>query len=363
MKSFKTFEEAYETFFPHDDHANKSPEKGTRGVLEFIIKDKRGNVVERRFEPNLVKIFAKEMLAHRLPSSQIWDIVANGGAGGWVDSDIDPTEEFSARYIIFGASFNANGVPLDTADTRYYIVDAVTGQAIPIRLCPGADYEGGLINAIPLSEPSRPLKRVERIAFEATFQPAGTPLLQEDVRAMNNIVTLETTLRLDEYNGFGITDSDFFTITEVALIGGRKLDSIAACECNPRALFLEGRVGSGDTTPFQATANGSSTITLDSVDANGVKEGDQIKIVGAGDTINGDSIDQVSPFYLVISKSPGGRDCRLDRVPVRRDNIPISGVIGVYRDTLRIFSHRVLVTPLKKSADFEITCVWRIIFS
>jgi hypothetical protein len=364
-KNFATFEEAYRTFFPHNDHDPNDPnqKKAVYGVLEFIIKDRHGRVVERRFEPNLIKIFAKEMLAHRLPSSQIWDITANGGAGGWVDSGIDPTEEFSARYILFGASFDSHGVPLDTNDPRYYVVDTVTGQSVPIRLCPGADYEGGLINAIPLTEPTRPLKRVEAIGFEATFQPAGTPLLQADVRGMNNILTLETTLRLDEYNGFGITDSDFFTICEVALVGGRKLDSIAACECDPKTLFKEGRIGSTGLMPFHATAAGSSVITMDPTDVNGVKEGDQIKIVALSDTGGAESIPQVSPFYLIISKTVGGRDCTLDRVPVTTTNTPITGPIGVYRETLRIFSHRILSAPLKKSADFEITTIWRIIMS
>ena len=359
-----TFEEAYQTFYPHDDRSPKTKDKAIRGMLEFVIKDRHGRVVDRIFENNLVKIYAKEMLAHRIPSSQIWDTTADSGSGGWVDSGIDPNEEFSARYILFGASFDSHGVPLDSNDPRYYVLDPVTGQMVPIRLCPGADYDGGLINAIPLTEPSRPLKRVEKISFDATFQPASSPLLQSDVRGMNNIVMLETTLQLDEYNGFGITDSDYFTITEVALVGGRKLGSISACDCDPKSLFLEGRVSTaGALSPFHATANSSSTITLDSVDANGVKEGDQIKIVGLGDTVSTDTISQVSPYYLVISKAIGGCDCQLDRVPVTSSNVPITGSIGVYRNTLRIFSHRILNSPLKKSINFSIECKWRLIFS
>lgn len=345
------------------------PEKGVRGVLEFTVRDRRGNVVKHWFEPNIVKIFAKEMLAHRLPTTERWDINANGGTGGWAATGIDPNEEFSARYIIFGASFDENGVPLDTNDTRYYTIDSVTQQPIPIRLGPGAEYEGGLINAIPITEPSRPLKRIERVSFQPTYQPAGSPLLQEDVRAMNNMVVLETTLRLDEYNGLGVTESDFFTITEIALIGGKKFDSVDACECTPRVLFLEGATGAasagtaGDSAPYTATANGNDTITLDAIYANSIREGDQIKIVGATDTAGESTIAQVTPFYLVISKAEGGRDCQLDRVPVDTNNQAIIGSIGVYRDTLRIFSHRILSAPLKKSSDFEILVSWRIIFS
>lgn len=358
-----TFEEAYKTFYPADDHDPKQKDKGARGVIEFIIRDRNKNVVKHWFEPNLVKIFAKEMLAHRLPSSQIWDINANGGAGGWADSGIDPTEEFSARYILFGASFDANGVPLDVNDKRFYNIDPVTGTSVPVRLQPGADFDGGLINAIPLTEPSRPLKRVEAIGFQPTYQPAGSPLLQGDVRAMNNIVTLQTTLNLGEYNGLGITESDFFTITEVALAGGKKFDSIAQCECDPRKLFLEGSQTSGGQVPFHATATGADVVTLDAPFASAIQEGDQIKLVSAGDSAATDTLQQVSPYFLVLSKSSGGRDCQLDRVPVDIHNNPIVGSVGVYRDTLRIFSHRILAAPIKKSADFEIVVIWRIIFS
>jgi hypothetical protein len=359
-----TVQEAFRTFFPADDHArDPKPDHGAKGVIEFIVRDRKGNLVRRWFEPNIVKIFAKEMLAHRLGSSQIWDINANGGAGGWADSGIDPTEEFSARYILFGASFDMNGAPLDTNDKRYYITDPITGSSTPIRLLPGADYGGGLINAIPLSEPTRPLKRVEGIAFEPTYQPAGIPLLQEDVRAINNIVTLQTTLQLEEYNGLGITDSDFFTITEVALAGGQKFDTIGQCECDPRKLFLQGSVTSSGMVPYHATANGNDVVTLDSAFASAINAGDQIKLVSAGDTAGTDTLQQVNPYFLVISKSSGGRDCQLDRVPVDVSNNPIVGSVGVYRDTLRIFSHRILAAPIKKSSDFEITVIWRIIFS
>jgi len=335
----------------------------TKGEIEFIVRDRLGNIVKRWSEPNIVKIYAKEMLSHRLPSSEVWDPNANSGVGGWVASGIDPTEEFSARYIIFGASFDDQGLPLDQNDTRYYVIDPVTGSYVPIKLGPGADYEGSLINAIPLFEPLRPLKRVETIEFQSTYQPAGTPLLQSDVRALNNIVTLETTLLLDEYNGFGTSVSDYFTITEVALIGGKKLDAIGACDCTPRQLFLEGP--SSSSGPLQCTASGSDVISIDPSETNVdlIKEGDSIKIVGPSDTAGQESISQVTPYYLVLQKSVGGRDITLDRTPVDVNNIPITGAIGVYRDTLRIFSHRILSTPVKKSDSFEITVRWSIIMS
>lgn len=340
------------------------PHKTVNGIVEFVIKDKCGNVIQRMVERNIVKIFAKEMLSHRLSSSQIWDPLANGGVGAWVDTNNDPTEEFSVRYILFGASFDVNGVPLDTNDTRYYTLDTVTGTVIPVRLGPGAEYNGGLINAIPIAEPDRPLKRIESVTYNATYQPAGTPLLQSDVRAMNNIVKFQTTLRLEEYNGFGLTSSDYFTITEVALAGGKKFDTIGACESDPKTLFLEGVSGSNNG-PLLCSANGSDIISLDPsvVEVDLIKKGDQIKIVGADDTAGTDSIDQITPFYSVLEKNVGGRDIQLDRVPVNRNNVAISGAIGIYRSTLRIFSHRVLSAPVKKSDAVEIDVIWSIIFS
>ena len=336
------------------------PEKFGReykGILEFIVRDRKGNVVDHRIEPNIVKIFAKEMLSHRLPSSEVWDPDANSGTGAWEASGIDPDEEFSARYILFGASFDENHVPLDQDDPRYYTTDPVTGIKVPIRLGPGADYDGGLINAIPLAEPNRPLKRVESITFEPSYQPSFTPYVQEDVRAINNVVKLQTTLRLDEYNGFGLTESDFFTVTEVALAGGKKITSLGSeCEIDPVDLFLDGDM-------VVATADGTDVITLDLTGTGGtaitdnIKEGDQIKIVS---TDTGD-LDQISPYYLVLSKL--GVSVQLDRVPTDSNNVPITGTVGVYRSTLRIFSHRILTVPLRRSDSYEIECVWRIIFN
>jgi len=334
--------------------SEKMPYKEYKGEIEIIVKDRSGNVIDRIVEPNIVKIFAKECLAHTLPYSKVWDPNAGTGVGAWVESDNDPDEEFAVKYILLGASFDDNGVPLDAEDERYYTYDEVSGTYIPIRLDPGAHYGGGLINAIPISEPSRPLKRIERIAHETTYQPAGTPLLQDDVRAINNIMLVETTLRPDEYNGFGASDSDFFTITEVALAAGRTFDEVDQCECTPRELFLDG--------PYAATASGGDVVTLDNAaDADKIKEGDQIKITATGS--NDDTLDQVNPFYLIMEKAESGRDMVLDRVPVDSEQNPLSGVVDVHRDTLRIFSHRILKSPAKKTGDFEITIRWRIIFS
>jgi len=146
--------------------------KPARGEVEFIIKDRNGNIIDRHIEPNLVKIFAKEMLAHQLPHSKVWDPDADTGLGDWVASTVDPDEDFSAKYILFGASFDESGVPLDTDDSRYYTSDDVTGGVIPIRLGVGAEFNGGLINAVPIAEPNRPLKRIEKISFTPTYQPA-----------------------------------------------------------------------------------------------------------------------------------------------------------------------------------------------
>lgn len=333
-----------------------------QGEIEFEIRDRNGNVLDRIREPNIVKIFAKEILSHRLPHSKVWDPNASGGAGAWVTHNID-LDEFSAKYIVFGASFDENGNPLDTADTRFYTEDSVVGGFIPISLGTGAEFDGGLINAVPIAEPTRPIKRIERIFFEPSYQPAGTPLLTADVRAINNIVVLETTLLKSEYNGLGITTSDFFTLTEVALVGADEIGLVGACECDPRDIFL---TGSTDGDAFLASASGAATISLDPSESevDAIKEGDQIKIVAVGSTAEADLIlNQLNPYYLVVNKALGGRDMTLDRTPVDADNVALVGEIGVLRDGFRIFSHRILKTPVKKSEDFEIVVRWRIILN
>jgi len=343
------------------------------GEVEIEVRDLRGNIHERRRERNIVKIFAKEILAHRLPYSKIWNPNAGSGEGAWVTHNID-LEEYAAKYIVFGASFDVNGNPLDAADTRFYTPDSVVGGYVPITLGTGAGGIDGagnqydaLINAVPISEPYRPLKRIERIYFESSYQPAGTPLLQPDVRAINNIVVLETTLYKDEYNGFGLTSSDFFTLTEVALVSAAEIGSVGQCECNPRDIFLTGETTTvADNSPFPATASGTDTISLDPsvVDVDAIQEGNQIKIVDPSSTPAEDAIlGQLNPYYLVINKALGGRDITLDRTPVTSANVALTGAIGVLRDGFRMFSHRILKTPVKKSEDFEIIVRWRIIMN
>lgn len=331
------------------------------GEVEIIIRDaRRKTVIETRREHNLVKIFAKEILSHRLPYSKVWDPNASTSEGAWVTHNID-LDEFAAKYIVFGASFDDDGNPLDAADTRFYTTDSIVGGYIPITLGAGAEYDGGLINPVPIAEPYRPLKRIERVYFEPSYQPAGTPLLQADVRAMNNIVVLETTLLKSEYNGFGVTSSDYFTLTEVALVGAAEVDSVGACECAPRDIFLTGESG-----PLLASASGTAAITLDGsvLDPDFIKEGDQIKIVDPDSTAADDEIlNQLNPYYLVVSKTLGGHDVTLDRTPVTSANVALTGSIGVLRDGFRIFSHRILKTPVKKSEDFEIVVRWRIIMN
>lgn len=334
------------------------------GEVEIIVKDVSGRIIDRQRHKNIVKIFAKEMLAYRLPFSKVWDPNGGTGEGAWVASGIDPLEEFAAKYIFFGASFDDNGVPLDTVDSRYYTVDTVSGGTVPIRLGTGAEYDGGLINPVPLSEPDRPVKKIERVFFEPSYQPAGTPLLQDDVRAINNILVLETTLRKDEYNGFGLTSSDFFTIAEVALGGGKEVDFVGACDCTPRHLLMDGRA---DGTAITVNLTGTSTITIDPADiayVDTIKEGDQIKLLAEdAEASDADPFNQVTPYYLVVSKAVGGSDITLDRTPVDADNVALTGAAGAFRSTMRIFSHRILKQPVKKSEDFEIVVRWRIIFN
>jgi hypothetical protein len=177
--------------------------------------------------------------------------------------------------------------------------------------------------------------------------------LQPDVRAINNVLVVETTLTEDEYNGFGLTESDHFTITEVALAAGIEYTTVAACDVDPRDLFLEG--------PYGTTASGGDVITLtDPADVDKLVKGDQVKLVPAGTGTGGD--DQVSPFYLILDKMASGSDITLDRTPMEGSSA-ITGDVDAYRDTLRIFSHRILTTPAKKSSSFEIVIRWRIYFT
>jgi hypothetical protein len=167
---------------------------------------------------------------------------------------------------------------------------------------------------------------------------------------------------LDEYNGFGLTDSDYFTICEVALVAGKKLDHVSACECDPHSLFMEGH---SDGTPLSVIANGTDVITLDPSEAliDLIRTGDMIKLVSAGGSIADDTLGQITPYYLVMDKLPGGRDIQLDRVPTDANQQVLVGQIGAYKDTMRIFAHRVLATPVKKSNNFEIITRWSIIFN
>lgn len=338
-----------------------SGKKSYAGELEFEIRDaKTKSLINSWREPNLVKIYAKEIFSHSIPHTKVWDPNANTGTGGWVTHNID-LDEFALKYIVFGASFDENHNPLGELDTRYYRFDEVTNSSVPIRLGVGAEYDGGLINAIPISEPVRPLKRIERIYFEPSYQPAGVPLLENDVRAINNVLVLETTLTKEEYNGFGLTSHDYFTITEVALVGAAEVDSVGACECDPRNIFL---TANDDGTPLLANANGSATINLSMSESlvDLIKEGDTIKIVSYDSTASDDAIlGQISPYYLVVSKTLGGRDITLDRVPVDASNNAITGNIGLFRDGFKIFSHRILKSPVKKTSDHIITARWRII--
>lgn len=348
---------------------DKITPKSYKGELEFIVRDRLGRIVNRYTEPNIVKIFAKEIFSHRIVHNNVWDPTANSGQGDWVSGGLN-LDDYSIKYICFGASFEGPEstnpyAPLDASDPRFYTYDNISGSYNPIQLGNGAEYDGGLINAIPIAEPDRPLKRVERVFFEPSYQPAGTPLLQSDVRAINNIVVFETVLRKEEYNGMGSPyPSNEFTITEVALVGAPQIGSIGSCNCDPHSIFL---VGDEHGYPLQAVATASSTISLDAA-SNVIREGDQVRLVhpsGTEGNMTGDPLDQTTPYYLVISKAGSGKDIVLDRTPVDvlGNPIPINTPIGVVRDDFRIFSHRILKMPLRKTSDFEITCRWTIILN
>lgn len=343
------------------------PYKTYEGEVQITIRDKFGRIVDVRREHNLIKVFAKEILAHRLAPTQVWDPDANTGSGGYVSNGIDPNEDFSPKYILLGASYDDNtGQPLDTNDSRYYIQDTATNSFIPIKPTVGADNSGDLIHPIPISDPSRPLKRVESVNFVPSYQPSDSPLLDNTVRAVNNVVIFETTLKLDEYNGFGTTDADFFTITEVALAAGKQISTLTTCDCPPRNLFLEG-VGGVNDVPIPCTTSGGATISIESAvnisDVNRISVGDQILIeslINSTGTEPNNTLNQTQPYYLVTAKSVGGRDLTLDRTPTDSAGNAIEGNVGIFRSSLRLFSQRILTVPFKKSSDYEISIAWSI---
>lgn len=335
---------------------DKMSTKNVAGYVHIIVRNVHtGEVVFDNIDQNIIKIFAKESFSHSIVPENLWDPVSNT----WVPNGLD-LELYRPRYIVFGAAFDDQNQPVSGIDTRYYQPDAINGGFSPIQLTPGGTNDGGLINAVPIASPDRPLKRIERVYFEPSYQPAGSPLLYDDVRAINNVVVFQTTLQADEYNGLTTTSGDFLTLTEVALVAAPEQPLAGACECDPKTIFL-----TGDTSglAFDATAASGSTITLGGtvVNVNDIKEGDQVKIVAQGsapDTTN--TLDQSNPYYLVVNKATGGSDITLDRTPVDANNVPLTGNIGVLRDTFRMFSHRILSSPVKKSADFEIDVRWLI---
>lgn len=330
------------------------PSRDLNGYVHIIVRDvTTGEIVSDTIDKNIIKAFAKENLAHAIVPEKLWDPVA----GDWVAHGLD-LELYRPRYIVFGASFDEFLQPISGIDSRFYEPDPINGGFKPLQLTPGVTNGGGLINAIPIASPDRPLKRIEKVYFEPTYQPSGSPLLYDDVRAINNVVVFETVLQSGEYNGLTTTSGDFITITEVALVAAPEMPLVGACECDPRTIFL---TGDASTLAFDAMASGSDTISLDPgvVNVDAIKEGDQIKIVVAGDASDTTNVlNQDNPYYLVVNKAVGGHDITLDRTPIGLGGAPLTGAVGVLRDTFRIFSSRILSSPVRKSSSFELTIRW-----
>jgi len=328
------------------------------GALHVIVRDVRTNeIVQDSIQQNIIKVFAKEIISHSIVPNNIWDV----NSSNWIPVDIN-TEIYRPRYIALGGSFDESGAPTSGLDSRFYENDPIAGGFRPITLSPGATDGGGLINPVPISAPSRPLKRIERIYFEPSYQPAGSPFLNDDVRALNNVVVFQTTLLANEYNGLTTSDS-FLTITEAGLIGAPEQPVLGACECAPRKIFLK---GDSNELAFRALASDGATVTLDPsvVNVNDIVEGNQIKIVAPdSDTETEDVLNQHNPYYLVLNKSQGGHDITLDRVPTSLGNRPLNGPIGIFQDNFRMFSHRILASPVKKSVNFEVELRWIVTFA
>ena len=130
-----------------------------------------------------------------------------------------------------------------------------------------------------------------------------------------------------------------------------------------------GFVGGDHVTALLATQEhwrGAATSLVMDIGTNteisgaGIKEGDQVKLSSDdGET----DLDVSSPYYLVVRKETGGSDIVLDRNVIKSDDTGITGTVGVYRNSLRLFSHRILTSPFKKSSQYEIIVRWRVRFS
>lgn len=338
----------------------------TFGEIQLIFRDSKGNIVDRIIHHNIIKIFMKDHIAHTLPYGYKWDPTGGtSGSGDWVANTINNADLYFPKYIILGAAYDTStanyGAPLGTNDTDFYQTDPVSGQKVPITLYSGANYTGGLIKAIPIDTSNNiPLKRIEDVDFDATYQPPGTPYLRDDVRALYNIVSFSTTLQTTEYNGFGGSFTSF-DICELALVSGPAFDStISDCNCDPHNLFLLGHGGNYDTdlsaSPIEITlTSGSSTITLnDASDANYIYEGDQIKFVS--------SHSMITEYFMVLSKS--GNQLTLDRVPKDDSNVNIpSGTYHIWVDRFRILAHSILPQPFSKTSALQVDITWKIYFS
>ena len=343
---------------------NYNISQNTSGEIELLFKNKHGQIVDKKVFHNIIKIYMKDHIAHTLPYPYVWDPTGGTGSGDWVTNDVN-RDLFFPKYIIIGAAYDTStanyGAPLNTNDTDYYKTDPISGQKVPITLYSGDTYNG-LIKAIPINVSNNiPLKRIENISFDATYQPPGTPYLRSDVRAMYNIVSFKTTLTTSEYNGFGGSYTSF-DICELALVSGPAFDSsVSDCDCDPHTLFMMGDGGNYDTgasavSPIDISiVEGSNIITLaNASNANYIYEGDQIKLISTH--------SMISEYYLVMNKS--GATLTLDRVPKddTNTNLP-SGNYTMWVDRFRMLAHSILPQPFSKTSALEVDITWKIYFS
>ena len=126
------------------------------GYVHITVKNVvTGEIVSDTIDKNIIKIFAKESISHSIVPQNLWDPIGTA----WVPHALD-LELYRPRYIVFGAAFDENQQPVSGVDNRYYEPDTISGGFRAITLTPGATFGGGLINAVPIASPDRPLKRV-----------------------------------------------------------------------------------------------------------------------------------------------------------------------------------------------------------
>lgn len=275
---------------------------------------------------NIIKVAAKEVMAINLAPPRVWD----PNEQEWVDNSL--SDDMSVRYMWFG-----------------------TGSTS--MLSSSFNYDGSLQEPILISTLT-PLKRIESVYLNNSYQPSGNPYNHDDVRAILNEIVFETVMKADEYNELPDTSGSDVILAEAGLVAARELPVDDDCGCAPDILFL-GTENDGTAIPITFSGSEVVTINVSSSKHTTIKAGDQIKIVASGTlkTDMHDVIEQHNPYYTVVEKLTNGRDLLLDRIPRNADNDILTGSAGIFRVGHRLICYK-KIPVFRKSFPLEITFSW-----